>query len=408
MATMSVDFSSVLESLVNHGVKKIQDNPIRKVVFVLGNESADLDSIVGSVSYAYLSTLSCPLDTVYLPIIQIPRSDFSLRPACEFVFQKCDISTVSLIFLDEISDHLSTISTSYSISLILIDHNKLMGIWNQFADKVDTILDHHHDEGLYLNIRERCIEKVGSATSLVVLKFKDEWKKKLNEENTQNWYKSIANLLLSAILIDTVLLDSSIDRTTQKDQEAVDFLLDILQPPNHETFIKNYHDEIKNAKFNITHLSSFDLLRKDYKEYNLEWTIKNETKTCVMGISSVGWILKDWILREGGIERFMEVVGNYMQEKKLDLEIIMLTFDYKGEVRFKREMVIYSRRGPFCQKEVLEKFEETIELKEVKIFGNEDNRKEKEESIFKYYEQKNITMSRKKVYPIIKDLVSAK
>ncbi|CAG8786148.1 10314_t:CDS:1, partial [Dentiscutata erythropus] len=368
-------------------------------------------SIVGSVSYAYLSALSCPLDTVYLPIIQIPRSDFSLRPESEFVFQKCGISTVSLIFLDEISDLLSIISTSYSLGLILLDHNKLIGIWNQFSDKVDTILDHHQDEGLYLNISERCIEKVGSATSLVVLKFKDEWKKKLNdyEEDTQNWNETIAKFLLSAILVDTVLLDFSSGRTSQKDQEAVDFLLDVIHPPNHKTFIKNYYDEIQNSRFNITHLSNFDLLRKDYKEYNLEWTIKNETKTCVMGISSVCWTLKDWIQREGGIEKLMETVGNYMQEKKLDLEIIMLAFDYKGDVGFKRKMIIYSKRGPFCQKEVLEKFEEIIGLNEIKDFGNEEgNRVEKEGSIFKCYEQNNVEMSRKKVYPIIKENLNLK
>ncbi|CAG8607261.1 5510_t:CDS:1 [Racocetra fulgida] len=349
---------------------------------------------MGSISYAYLSTQSCPSDTMYLPIIQIPRSDFSLRPECNFVFQKYEISTASLIFLDEISDHLSIISKSYNLSLILLDHNKLIGIWNQFADKVDTILDHHQDEGLYLNIRERYIEGVGSATSLVVLKFKD----------TQNWNKIIANLLLSAILVDTALLDFSQGRTTQKDQEAVDLLLDILDPSDPKIFIKDYYDEIQNAKSNITHLSNFDLLRKDYKEYNLEWTTKNETKICAMGISSVVWTLKDWILREGGVEKFIEAVGNYIQEKKLDLGIIMLAFDHKGDVGFKREMVIYSKKGPFCQKEVLERFEKIIGLNEIKYFENGKGDREKEESTIKYYEQKDIKISRKKVYPIIKDM----
>ncbi|CAG8717873.1 15332_t:CDS:1, partial [Cetraspora pellucida] len=360
-----------------------------------------LDSIVGSISYAYLSTQSCPLNTVYLPIIQIPRSDLSLRPECNFVFQKCEISTASLIFLDEISDHLSIISKSYSLSLVLLDHNKLIGIWNQFADKVDTILDHHQDEGLYLNIKERYIEGVGSATSLVVLKFKDKWEKNLNynkqlDKDTQNWDKIIANLLLSAILVDTALLDFSQGRTTQKDQDAIDFLLDILRPSDPKTFIKDYYNEIQNAKSNISHLSNFDLLRKDYKEYNLEWNIKKETKICVMGISSVVWILKDWILREDGVERFMEAVGNYIQEKKLDLGIIMLAFDHKGNLGFKREMVIYSKKGPFCQKEVLERFGEIIGLNEIKDFRNGNGDREKGKSIIKCYEQKDISMSRKK------------
>ncbi|CAG8504165.1 4644_t:CDS:2 [Scutellospora calospora] len=380
------NFSSVLKTLINKAIKKAQENPIKKVYFVLGNESADLDSIVSSTSYAYLNAKFCPLDTVYLPIIQIPRSDFSLRPECDYVFKKCEISTSSLIFLDDISSHLSTVSTSFNLGLVLLDHNKLIGIWKQFEDKVNTILDHHQDEGLYMNIKERCIEGVGSTTSLVVLKFKEILKKKFNDNenlikinnDTRNFNKIIANFLLSPILIDTILLDSSYGRTTQKDQEATDFLLDIISPPNH------------------------------YKEYNLELEMGNETKKCVMGISSVVWTLKDWVLREGGIENFMESVKKFTLEKNLDLEIIMLAFDYKGDVGFKREIVVYSKKGPFCQKEILEKFEEIIGLKEIKNFENGKGNGEEKDVVIKFYEQKNIAMSRKKVYPVIKDLVSAK
>ena len=45
--------------------------------FILGNSSADYDSVFGSIIYAYYMT-TC-MKTLYLPLIDCPRADMKLR-----------------------------------------------------------------------------------------------------------------------------------------------------------------------------------------------------------------------------------------------------------------------------------------------------------------------------------------
>jgi exopolyphosphatase len=322
---------------------------------------------------------------MYFPIIQIPKSDFSLRPECSYVFSECEFSESDisqLLFLDDVLPHLDKLSSNYDVNLILVDHNKLISPWNgKFNNKIDSILDHHQDEGLYLNIKNRQIELVGSATSLIVLHFKDIWKKKISQGDSK-----LAKLLLAPILVDTILLDVSKERTTNKDKEAVQFLLGILNIPksNQEFFTSNYFNAIQSAKFNISHLSNIDLLRKDYKEWNL--------KNFNIGISSVTWSLESWIQREdGNINKLIDSFKYFKNEKKLDIFIIMLAYNHKG---FQREFVFLSNKSKFIYGEFLQKLE--IELSLKPLFSNMDH--------IRFYHQESVHYSRKQVYPLINDL----
>ncbi|GES96997.1 DHH family phosphoesterase [Rhizophagus clarus] len=323
-----IEFVKIFSLLINENVNEaIATQQQKKIYFVLGNESADLDSIISSIAYAYLSqqlissdelkSSATSFSSIYLPIIQIPKSDFSLRPECSYVFSESKFSESDisqLLFLDDILPHLDKLSSNYDVNLILVDHNKLISPWSEkFNDKIDTILDHHQDEGLYLNIKSRQIESVGSATSLVVLHFKDDWVKKTFQDDSK-----LSKLLLAPILIDTVLLDVSKGRTSNKDKEAVQFLLDILNIPksDQEFFTSNYYKAIQSAKLNISHLSNIDLLRKDYKEWNL-----NNFK---IGISSIPWFIDGWIQREDkNIDKLIDSFKYFKNERKLDIFIII-------------------------------------------------------------------------------------
>ncbi|CAG8448835.1 17263_t:CDS:2 [Acaulospora morrowiae] len=389
--------------------KLLVDNSTEKknLSFVLGNESADLDSIIGSIAYAYLSNHLTNSNQLCLPIIQVSRSDLRIRPECVYVFQDCGFSTDDLIFIDDVTPHIENLFSNYDIQLVLVDHNELIGVWKKFPQNVNVILDHHEEKGLYMSARLRCIESVGSATSLVVLNFREIWERGLEsvDPDTENrddlkppkmfiWHKNLAKFLLAPILVDTVLLDVSKGKTTDKDQMAADFLLNFFQvSENVDIFIKTYYDKIQLARFNIIHLSNFDLLRKDYKERDIE--------KYRVGISSIAWNLDAWIERES-LGKLTSGLKDYCQMRKLDLLIVMLAFDHKGVKGFRREMIIYSVNGPFCREEVLEEFKvRMMGLVEHEIAG--DNIGEIE---VKLYDQKNIGLSRKQVYPIVENLFS--
>ncbi|GBB83308.1 hypothetical protein RclHR1_10030003 [Rhizophagus clarus] len=393
-----IEFVKIFSLLINENVNEaIATQQQKKIYFVLGNESADLDSIISSIAYAYLSqqlissdelkSSATSFSSIYLPIIQIPKSDFSLRPECSYVFSESKFSESDisqLLFLDDILPHLDKLSSNYDVNLILVDHNKLISPWSEkFNDKIDTILDHHQDEGLYLNIKSRQIESVGSATSLVVLHFKDDWVKKTFQDDSK-----LSKLLLAPILIDTVLLDVSKGRTSNKDKEAVQFLLDILNIPksDQEFFTSNYYKAIQSAKLNISHLSNIDLLRKDYKEWNL-----NNFK---IGISSIPWFIDGWIQREDkNIDKLIDSFKYFKNERKLDIFIIMLTYSHKDK-GFQREFIFFSNKDKFIYGEFLQQLEIKLSLKP--LFSNMDH--------VRFYQQQESAYSRKQIYPIIKDL----
>ena len=67
-----------MSSLVNFvkDIKKLfQKSEIKG--FILGNSSADYDSVFGSIIYAYYMTTY--LKTIYLPLIDCPKADMKLR-----------------------------------------------------------------------------------------------------------------------------------------------------------------------------------------------------------------------------------------------------------------------------------------------------------------------------------------
>ncbi|RIA97915.1 hypothetical protein C1645_813448 [Glomus cerebriforme] len=397
------EFVKIFSSLINElNVNEVVQQQ-KKLYFVLGNESADLDSIISSIAHAYLSqqlissdelsSSSISLFPLYFPIIQIPKSDFSLRPECSYVFNFSELDISQLLFLDDVLPHLDKLSSKYDINLILVDHNKLISPWNEkFNDKIDTVLDHHQDEGLYLNIKSRQIESVGSATSLVVLHFKDDWEKKIpHDEKNNSWHIRLARLLLAPILVDTILLDVSKGRTTNKDQEAAQFLLNISNIPrsNQEFFISDYFNAIESVKSDVSHLSNIDLLRRDYKE----WSLNNFN----IGISSVTWFLENWIHREdGNIDKLVESFNYFKTEKKLDIFIIMLAYNHKDK-GFQREFVFLPNKNKFTFDKVIQQLELKLALKPLTfIITNTDH-------VLFYHQESDL--SRKKVYPLVKELI---
>ena len=251
---------------------------------VLGNESGDLDSSISSIVYSYF--LSVNGKDEILPVLNYPSSDFVLRPETKAMFDKSNIRSSDLVFKDQIDFQSSNLEYVY-----LVDHNRLSRSQSFLAPKVISVIDHHVDESDSLvNLKYKKIETVGSACTIVAEDILKEYS--LDE--------SIATLLLSAILSDTFNLDTNGDRTTDKDIHIAKQLASFINPNESEKNVySSIFEYVETAKYDTSSISSFDLLRKDYKQ----WTIErdNNKNSTIMGISAVPLSFEEWDNRDSNL-----------------------------------------------------------------------------------------------------------
>lgn len=248
------------------------------VVVVLGNESADLDSItcavaqalqlhlrqqagrplqVGAPEFAFLQNGGDPTaEAVVLPVVNTARADFPLRTEVVYMFQRLGLGPEDLIFAEDVN--LARLREQRRLRLFLVDHNRLAGHQQAFGDCVAAIVDHHTDEGRHAASRPRTVELVGSCSTLVA---RDAFRHA--SETGVAVGSDVGLLLLSAILTDTVNVDASKGRCTTDDTEMVQRLLAVAGDCGSQAAL---YDAVSAAKFDVSALSLPQLLRKDYKQ----------------------------------------------------------------------------------------------------------------------------------------------
>eukprot|EP00050_Salpingoeca_kvevrii_P008798 m.305178 g.305178 ORF g.305178 m.305178 type:complete len:367 (-) comp17592_c0_seq1:130-1230(-) len=281
---------------------------------VLGNESADLDSMVSAVVLARLLSAvhgEASSETVHVPVVNAPRADFELRTEAVFTFERIGLSPDSLLFIDEID--LLKLHRENRLRLTLVDHNELIASQKELAPALELILDHHDPSGQYPEVAHR-IEPVGSCSTLVA-----DFAKKHAIALTSDEKE----LLLTTILIDTVNLDASKGRTTDLDKGTCAELAAALPAIDPEVLFQN---AIK-AKFDLHSLSCAQLLRKDYKERTF-----GQIKC---GVASVGISLEDFVAKAGKTLR--QELDRFKAEHGLHFLAIMTTFQ---EPNFGRELAL--------------------------------------------------------------------
>ena len=145
--------------------------------FVVGNESADLDSIVCAVVYGYIQSSKIEArrsNTFTIPVTNIPAADLSLRPELTALLQHAGVQPSDLITLDDIS---SCSPPAEKTSWTLVDHNTLTGTLAKTYSKQQTsVIDHHDDENqIPDSAQPRIITKSGSCSSLVASHCREAW-----------------------------------------------------------------------------------------------------------------------------------------------------------------------------------------------------------------------------------------
>ena len=337
----------------------------KQVTIVMGNEAADLDSIVSAVTYAWFLKIT-DIDGKYFPLINIPRADFKLRTEAVYLFTEAGVSIDNLLFSEDVD--LDKLKAGSNLKLILVDHNKLAASQTGLETVITGIIDHHADEEAYPPATVTDIRPVGSCATIVAESFLKDQKDSIDS--------SLGSLLLGTILLDTVNLDPEAGRVTDDDSKAAKAIIDIAGLDSKKLF-----DKLQFEKFNVFSLGSYDLLRKDYKEWQMG-SVK-------LGIGSVLLPARDWAAKDPDL---IGELDRYFKERKLDILLSMNSF---RSSEFTRQLVVYVP-------------DESLRTKIVAFLEGSDLGLEKldinslsECCIF--YSQKNLDISRKKLQPLLKE-----
>lgn len=227
---------------------------------VVGNRAGDLDSIVSAMATAFLVN--------GVAAARMKRSELCLRRDVVAVLKhygfnlESDGSIKELLFSDD------QVSDQSSVELVLVDHNVIEAGMFSEASRVMGVIDHHADEGLYLNAPLfRVVDPAcGSACTLVA--------ERLGAQAPAD----LLGLLASTIAIDTRGFDPAKRRFSERDIAAIGTILDILGAPQTSDIrqrqvpngigntVADVATTLLNARSDTADLTARQLLRVDYKQ----------------------------------------------------------------------------------------------------------------------------------------------
>ncbi|KZT28216.1 DHH phosphoesterase [Neolentinus lepideus HHB14362 ss-1] len=390
----------------------VHDGTAAEWVVVMGNEAGDLDSLASSFGYAFFHSIACKTQKV-VPLSQTPRNDLHLRAENIHAFELAGFdSDKQLLCIDDVP--LTQSNRFPSTQFVLVDHNRLLQRYteNNPSARVVAIVDHHEDEGHHKDTADPRIIAVptGSCTSLVAKLFKEQCPDSMTPE--------LATLLLSGILIDTSGLKPG-GKAELADREAAAFLLPTASQSQNQSLvwvagaggsqleldIVGLTNVLQEKKASISHLSTYDLLRRDYKEYSLtpHWA---PSEPILVGLATVPKGLKPWIPED---EEFWMQTEKWMDERCLTVLGILTTFRSK-KGKHKRQMLFIIREGEERDElatrlwKGLEDNEE-LKVKRKKLEKFDSQRKDHDENKMRIYKQRNAHATRKTIAPLVKHIV---
>ncbi|TID22985.1 exopolyphosphatase-like protein [Venturia nashicola] len=409
----------------------------QQVTFVIGNESADLDSFASAILYAYIrssyirsSGPTCHATApFYVPVTNIPAADISLRPEFLALLPHANLEREHIITLDDLPQTEDTALEPDQTRWILVDHNALQGTLGQkYAARVAGAIDHHDDENIIpmnTGSEPRIIAKTGSCCSLVTNYCREAWdalsssaqspiaaNARTESDNFVDdasyaslWDSQVAKLALAAVLIDTTNLKAE-DKVTDHDVEAVKILESKIASSSEgskDYNRDNFFNEISDAKKDIAPLKLYDILRKDYKQWT-EGSLK-------LGVSSVvkpiDFLVKKAKDEAGGSESdtdaFVNSLKTFATDRELDVMAVMTTFG-RGEGHFQRELLVWAISP--ASSSAAAKFEQqsTAELGLVPWHGSaNDIDYEGQEGWRRVWQQGAVQHSRKRVAPLLRE-----
>ncbi|POS88403.1 hypothetical protein EPUL_000060 [Erysiphe pulchra] len=353
-------------------LRSYKTNSSELLTFIIGNESADLDSICSTIVFAYISTHLPKISkktsddtssTLYIPLANLRRSSLHQRPELKAALQYAHLSPSELITLSDLPEPLPPPEKT---RWVLVDHNVPTGELGKLYGKcVVGCIDHHEDESKLIfgnkngNQQEeepRIIEQVCSCASLVTAWAQERWLPKLQpsmaedsgqtnsqtngEENWDQENARLAYLALAPILIDSACLQSV--RTKQKDIFAATFLEELILRHDRAAYDRSiFFNKISTAKQDLSPFTLTEILEKDYKQWTESEPVQDpKLLPFNFGIIAVVQPITFLLEKANGISFFLQTLLHFAHKRKLSLLAVMTTSSRDG--KFQRELFVWS------------------------------------------------------------------
>lgn len=314
---------------------------------VLGNEAADLDSVVGSLYLAYfLSSTDAgrslyPDVPLFLPVVNIPQSDLPLRGDVMHALLRFEVDPSDLFYcwpstpgmsgaLVDLSESWQRSASPHPVTLLLYDHNLLSTRQKHLQPFVRGIVDHHVDDkvayGAGSVLPLRIVETVGSAATHVALLFQ-----------AANAEPPDPMLLEAPIMQDTLNYDKAMKKVTEKDVAARKFLESFLGVAATSAERSARFAELQRAKADVSHLTAFQALRRDLKCFEVAVAEGPSTSISLVVPSVLG--SHDSIVRRYRRMEWLAAIANLQRETNCGAVVVMYAWQEAGQ-GLCREMLI--------------------------------------------------------------------
>ncbi|XP_013365368.1 PREDICTED: protein prune homolog isoform X2 [Chinchilla lanigera] len=208
--------------------------------------------MVSALALAFYLTQTTEAEEVFIPVLNIKRSELPLRGDNVFFLQKVHIPETLLIFRDEID--LYALHQAGLLTLILVDHHVLPKSDAALEEAVAEVIDHRPIEQKHCPPCPVSVELVGSCATLVT--------ERILQGAPEILDRATAALLHGTIILDCVNMDLKIGKATPKDKKYVEKLEALFPdlPERDEIF-----DCLHRARFDVSGLTTEQMLRKDQK-----------------------------------------------------------------------------------------------------------------------------------------------
>ena len=240
--------------------------------------ACDLDSIVSALLWAYYLHSKSQSASLIIPILNIPSKELRLRKDATYLLQEIDKSLIeNLFFIDSVEidkilsyttsiskeEKKSSSSSSLELQVHLVDHNilsiKLQPIFGKY---VTYIIDHHRDEGQYLETcnnnngnKDRIIDKCASNVSLIINHILSIHK----DYDIAGLAKIFGAMINAVILLDTGAFDEKLKKTTDADIKVYK----LFEKYNLNKDDKQWYDTLLKWRNDVQGFEFEDLLVKD-------------------------------------------------------------------------------------------------------------------------------------------------
>ncbi|XP_066037891.1 protein prune homolog 2 isoform X2 [Chamaea fasciata] len=280
---------------------------LEKVHVVLGNKPCDLDSLISTLAYAYFLDKVSPPDILCLPVLNIPRRDFSYFTETRFILEELKIPESFHIFRDEINLH--QLNAEGKLSLTLVNNNVLTSEDESLESAVVKVIS--PDEQC-----DRSLELQACSSSLVV--------KEILQKAPELITQQLAYLLRGSILFKCMSLEA--DKMTKQQEKVLSVLEEKFPdlPPREEII-----SVLQETQFNTQGVNFEEVMLKDLKEIS-----DGEIK---VAISTVYVTLEDCILHRSLIGDLKAFIDKY----EFDV-LVILASCLSDEKQTKQQIAVYS------------------------------------------------------------------